>query len=173
MPEIIEGLDSKKKLAEAALFMSPKSISLHDLMRVIFSPSMPATTAILDELSKDFNARDSALELVKTGMYYQMKVREQYSGSVSHLAIDTDLSKAVLRTLALISVKQPVKQSIVVKIIGNKAYDYVPELCEKGFVKAKRFSNTKILEVTPKFETYFGPDAKKLSEQTRLDELIV
>lgn len=163
--------EEKKKLAEAALFTSPKAISLRDLTKTISVPSIQIASKFLEELMTEFNSRDSALEIVKIGTYFQMKVKDGYSGQVSHLAIDTDLSKAVLRTLALVSVKQPVKQSIVVKIIGNKAYDYVKELSEKGFLKAKRFGNTKILETAPKFETYFGPDAKKLNKQQTLEGL--
>ena len=96
---------------------------------------------------------------------FRMKVKDDYSRHVSHLAVDTEFSKATLRTLGLIALKQPVKQSIVVKIIGNKAYDYIKLLAERGFVKAKKAGNTKILEATPKFESYFGKnidDIKKM-----------
>jgi chromosome segregation and condensation protein ScpB len=66
--------------------------------------------------------------------------------------------------LGLIAVKHPVKQSIVVKIIGNKAYDYIKLLAEKGFVKAKKAGNTKLLEITPKFESYFGKNIEEIKK---------
>jgi segregation and condensation protein B len=61
-------------------------------------------------------------------------------------------------------VRQPVRQSIIVRIIGNKAYDYVKELQEKGFIKATKQGNTKLLDVTPRFESYFGKKADEIKK---------
>ncbi|MBI1973965.1 SMC-Scp complex subunit ScpB, partial [Candidatus Micrarchaeota archaeon] len=73
-----------------------------------------------------------------------------------------EFSKATLRCLGLIAVKQPVRQSVVVKIIGNKAYDYIRELKEKGFLDIRKEANTRLLSVTHKFEDYFGKRAEEI-----------
>ncbi len=86
---------------------------------------------------------------------------------MSHLAVSPEFSKAVLRTLGLIALKQPVKQSIIVSIVGNKAYDYVNELVSKGFIKAKKQGNTKILMTTPKFESYFGKKTNEIKKMSK------
>lgn len=158
-----------KRIAEAALFMSPEPLTINELTKVMGVDSYSLSLKIMEDFVKEFNARDSALEVVKTDSgKFMMKLREGYSEKVSHLAVSSDFSKAVLRTLGLIAVKQPVKQSLIVKIIGNKAYDYVNELAEKGFLQAKKEGNTKLLLTTAKFESYFGKqadDIKKLSNQ--------
>lgn len=154
--------NEQKKLAEAALFMSPDVIGVEELMKVMETEDKDLVLRILDELMSEFNSRNTGLEIIKAEHKFRMKVKDHYTKHVSHLAVDTEFSKATLRTLGLIAVKHPVKQSIVVKIIGNKAYDYVKLLAEKGFVKAKKAGNTKLLEITPKFESYFGKNIEEI-----------
>jgi len=156
--------NEQKKLAEAALFMSPDVIGVEELMKVMETEDKDLVLRILDELMSEFNSRNTGLEIIKTEHKFRMKVKDHYIKHVSHLAVDTEFSKATLRTLGLIAVKHPVKQSIVVKIIGNKAYDYVKLLAEKGFVKAKKAGNTKLLEITPKFESYFGKNIEEIKK---------
>lgn len=154
----------QRKLAEAALFMSPEAIGIDELMKIIETEDKELVLKILDELMTEFNARNTGLEIIKAEHKFRMKVKDSYTKHVSHLAVDTEFSKATLRTLGLIAVKHPVKQSIVVKIIGNKAYDYIKLLAEKGFVKAKKAGNTKLLEITPKFESYFGKNIEEIKK---------
>jgi len=156
--------NEQKKLAEAALFMSPGVIGIEELMKVMETEDKGLVLRIVEELMSEFNSRNTGLEIIKTEHKFRMKVKDHYTKYVSHLAVDTEFSKATLRTLGLIAVKHPVKQSIVVKIIGNKAYDYVKLLAEKGFVKAKKAGNTKLLEITPKFESYFGKNIDEIKK---------
>jgi segregation and condensation protein B len=156
--------NEQRKLVEAALFMSPDAISLGDLMEIIETEDKELVVRLLDDLISEFNTRNTGLEIIKQGDKVRMKVKDSYTKQVSHLAVDTEFSKAALRTLGLIAVKHPVKQSIVVKIIGNKAYDYVKLLAEKGFIKAKKSGNTKMLEITPKFESYFGKNIAEIKK---------
>lgn len=140
--------------------MAPEALGLNELTRITGAPSFAVLLKTLDELTQEFNSRPGSLEIIRTSdNKFRMQVRGAFAESVSHLAVDTDFSKALLRTLGLIAVRQPVRQSLVVRIIGNKAYDYVKELQQKGFLKATRQGNTKILEVTPRFESYFGRKA--------------
>ncbi len=152
-----------KKLCEAALFMSPSSISLNELTKIIGVPDFSVTLKIVEDLIKEYDSRDTALAITKTeGNKFAMTVKPDYLKEVSHLAVGVEMSKAVLRTLGLIAVKQPVKQSIIVKIVGNKAYDYIKELTEKGFLIAQKKGQTKLLSTSPKFDSYFGKQAEEI-----------
>lgn len=151
----------KKMLAEAALFMSSEPLTIDQLGKVMGTDSLGKTLRELDALVVDINERDSSLEVVKTtDGRYRMQVRHPYISKVKHLAISTDLPKSVLRTLAIIAFKQPIKQSIVVKMRGNKSYEHIARLEEEGFVKKTREGNTFILESTKKFIDYFGEPIK-------------
>jgi segregation and condensation protein B len=153
----------EKKLAEAALFMSPEPLTLDELTKIMNAASFSVSLKILDDLIGEYEKKDTSLEIVKTDdSRYVMRVKGDFLDNVSHLAVSTEMTKAVLRTLGLIAAKQPVKQSLVVAIIGNKAYNYVGELENNGFVRAKKFGNTKILETTEKFDNYFGKDVEQI-----------
>ncbi len=104
-----------------------------------------------------------------------MAPKRELTKKVSSLASEKDFSKAVLRTLALIAFKQPIKQSKVAKIRGNKSYKHISELVERSFVKKTKQKRTYVLETTRKFTRYFGEEAKKKkltpkTMQTKLQE---
>ena len=152
-----------KKLAEAALFMASQPLTLDELTKTMNAENFAESLKAIEDLIKDYEARDSSIQIIRTqNNRYHMRLKSQYSDKVSHLAVSTDFSKALLRTLGLIAVKQPVKQSIVIKVIGNKAYSYVAELAARGFITAKKQGSTKILNTAPKFEEYFGKEVEKI-----------
>lgn len=147
---------ANKKLIEAALFMSPGALSPMEVAALVGCPEQEATE-VLEELLAEYGQRESSVQIMKTSdSRYKMSLREGYHKPVSHLAVGADFTKAQLRTLGLVLAKQPVRQSFVVRVIGNKAYDYVKELEGEGFIKSEKWRNTKLLSTTPKFEEYFG-----------------
>ncbi len=160
----------KKGILEAALFMSPDPLGIDKLSNLI-GMGLSDTLAILNELIQEYQERPG-VEIVRIeGGKYKMQVRAEYLPYVKDLATTLEMSKAVLRTLALIAFRQPIKQSDVVKIRGNKAYDHIKELMDKGFVKSRKHRNTLLLETTRKFEEYFGPVNTKLpADQRKLVE---
>lgn len=151
----------KKHLVEAALFMSAEPLTIDQLGKIIESDTLGKTLAVLDATVAEFNSRASGLEIAKTSDgRYRMQVRQDYLGPVKHLAITTDLPKSILRTLAIVAFKQPIRQSIVVKMRGNKAYEHIERLEGEGFVKKTKEGNTYTIETTKKFIDYFGEPIK-------------
>ncbi|MEM4221904.1 MAG: SMC-Scp complex subunit ScpB [archaeon] len=141
---------------EALLFLLAKPTSLDEISKTL-KIKKDEVSDLCKQLSKEYLEKDSALEVIFLDENTVcMRVKPEYMTYFDNLAIKGELSKAVLKTLGLIAVKSPVKQSLVVKIIGNKAYDYIKELEEKGFIKKEKLGNTCVLEVTKKFEQYFG-----------------
>lgn len=138
--------------------MSPGSIS-----NIIGTESAAEAIAVLEKLRKEYAKADSSLEIAKTSDgKYRMQVKPHYLGKVAHLSVTKDFTKAVLRTLAVIAFRQPIKQSTVVKMRSNKAYEQIEELAERGFVSAERKGNTNLLTTTKKFEDYFGTTLTEL-----------
>lgn len=155
---------------EAALFMSANPLTLEQITKVVNSPSLEYTIEVLDTLITEFNAHDSAIELVRThDGRYRMQVKRPILPHVKDLAVTTDFSKSVLRTLAIISFKQPIKQSIVVKMRGNKSYEHIGRLVEEGFIRKVKEGNTYLLETTKKFVDYFGESVQSLKVPSRSD----
>ena len=65
----------------------------------------------------------------------------------------------------MIAYKQPVKQSVIVKIRGNKAYDHIKRFTEQGLLNKKRVGHTSELSLTEKFHEYFhASNQEKITE---------
>lgn len=151
----------KEKIIEAALFMSPKPLSIDEIKSIAGTDSRIETKALIEELIHFYSNRKTALEIVELAVGYQMRVKEEYEDEVSHLATDSLFNKGVMKTLALIAYKQPIEQSLVVKYRNNKAYDHLKVLFENGFIRKEPKGRTYILSTTTKFIEYFGKDFSK------------
>ena len=153
----------KKALLEAALFVSDKAISLEKLSQII-STSTDEAKQLLDELQNETNGKGRGIELVETPEGYEYRIRAEYRNNVSSLAPFSDLGEGMLRTLAIVTVNQPVKQSVIVHYQGNKAYGYIEELEKKGLLKSEKFGRTKLVNTTDDFERYFGKSTEELKK---------
>lgn len=153
-----------KLLAEAALFMSTEPLSVSQLSKVTDVKEFGGCVTLMDELYQEFNLRDSSMEIVKLDDgRYRMQVRREFLPHVKSFAATTDLPKSVIRTLSIIAFKQPIKQSDVAKLRGNKAYEHVEQLTKDGFIRKVRKGHTFLLETTRKFDGYFQlPNDSKL-----------
>jgi segregation and condensation protein B len=158
---------NNKALLEAALFVSDKPLSLDRLSAVLGIGSKEEAKKLIEELQKDYFDFDSGIELLETPQGYELRVKPEYRENVAKLAPFADLSDGLMRTLAIVAAKQPVKQSLIVKYQGNKSYNYINQLEEKGLVKTEKYQRTKLVSTTPGFEKYFGTssdDIKKMLE---------
>jgi len=162
-----------KKLIEAALFVAGKPISLAELYQVVKIPKLKIKK-LIDEMREQYGER--GLRIVELDGLYQMKVHSDMESNVSGLAPHKDFPKAVLQTLSLIAYKNPVKQSNVVEVRGNRAYDHLNELEDKGFIRREAAGHTNIIHITRKFLDYFGIESavelKEYFGTTNIDDVL-
>ncbi|MEM7825206.1 MAG: SMC-Scp complex subunit ScpB [Candidatus Aenigmatarchaeota archaeon] len=154
---------NKKALVEAALYVSDKPISIEKLS-TITQISTKEIKDILIEIQQEFQKQDRGIELTETPEGYEFRIRPEYRSHVSKLAPLSDLTEGMLRTLAIVTLKQPVKQSIIVRYQGNKAYGYIVALEKKGLIKTEKFGRTKLITTTTDFERYFGKSSEELKK---------
>jgi segregation and condensation protein B len=147
--------DDNKKILEAALFVSGKTLAIEDMARLCSSGNIGTIRKILAELQNEYETKDSGIEIYESNGAYGMRVKREYEDKVLHLVPDTDMPPAVLKTLALIAYTQPIKQSEVIKLRGNGAYKYIQKLKDIELVETHKSSRTKIITVTNKFKEYF------------------
>lgn len=144
-------------LVEAALFMAGRPMSVRELSEAV---GMERKTVLecLRSLMSDYSARGGALEIfVNIGEDSAgMRVRDEYLSRVRDLSTLTDISDGEKKTLAVVAFYQPIRQSEVVKIRGNRAYRQLRKLEGAGLVRAEPKGSTKILTTTKKFTEYFG-----------------
>jgi len=155
---------NKKALIEAAFFVSSKPLNPRYLSK-LFSIPEEEIVSIIEEISNELKKEERGIMLIQTSEGYELVVKPEYRSLVSKIAPFSDLSEGVKRTLAIIIAKQPVKQSVIVKIQGNKAYDYLKILEKKGLIKAEKFGRTKIISLTKNFEEYFGKSVEEIKKE--------
>ena len=152
-----------KKVMEAALFIANQPLTLDQLARLAGVNSLGHVKELMEELQKDYKER--GLEVFQSSDGYTMQVRARLLPRVAHLTPYSDLGEGPKRTLALVTVREPVKQSEIIKIQGNKAYTYIKNLKKMGLVVTEKEGHTKILKLTQEFERYFGEEKAKIKEQ--------
>jgi segregation and condensation protein B len=158
-------MKEQKKMIEAALFISDRPLSLDYLGRVSGVNSLGYVREIIENLQKDYEKR--GLEIVKTPHGWVMQVKQDLLEKVAHLTPYYDLSEGCKRTLALVAYKEPVKQSEIIKMQGNKAYSYIKSLVRRDLIRAEKSGHTKTLKLTQEFERYFGEEKERIKEQLK------
>lgn len=139
---------------EAALFIAGRFLNIEELVRLVeMNPVM--LNGILHDLQKKYS--NSVIRVVNRGDSWKMDVAEKYHYMINRLAAgSTEFTKAEQETLAVIAYKQPIKQSVVIKIRGNKSYDHIKKFRELGLVVAKKAGHTNELSLSEEFYEYFN-----------------
>jgi segregation and condensation protein B len=143
------------KKVEAALFISARFLTLQELVMLTdINPLM--IRELLTRLIEKYNSEESAIEIIIKENMWKMDVRQEYVPMINKLATgNSEFTKAEQETLAVIAYKQPVKQSIIINIRGNKAYEHIKKFIEIGLVIGKRVGHTKELKLSEDFFEYF------------------
>ncbi|MCH7850523.1 MAG: SMC-Scp complex subunit ScpB [Nanoarchaeota archaeon] len=154
--------DSIEKV-EASLFIAGRFLSLEELIMLTdLNPIM--LKEILHKLEKKYTKDSGVLVLVNRTNSWKMDVKEKYHYLINKLATgSSEFTKAEKETLAIIAYKQPIKQSVVIKIRGNKAYDHIKKFRELSLVIAKKVGHTNELSLSEEFYEYFNVHQKENS----------
>ncbi len=160
------------KSLEAVFFISGRFLNMRDLISL--SDLNPIIIRDLIERLKDkYNKDDSALEIVEKNGLWKMDVKQEYSHIINKLATgSSEFTKAEQETLAIIAYKHPIKQSVIIKIRGNKAYDHIKKFSELSLIKKKKIGHTHELTLSDDFYDYFSISEGEKNENPLLNEEI-
>ena len=153
------------RLVESVLFSASKPVSINEIKEVVKLDKKKIKNA-LDTLINDYNVKrknETSMEIVKAGDKYTMQIKKKFiekSVSVTKPLIQDNL----LKTLALIAFHQPIKQSNLRRMIGQKIYNHVDELASMRLINTKKHGSTELLTTTKLFPEYFGIDTTKPEE---------
>lgn len=138
---------------EAALFIAGRFMSIQELIALT-----DVNPILLKKILADLGDRykDLGIVITERGGAWKMDVADDFVGMVNKLASGSaEFTKAEQETLAIVAYKQPVKQSVIVKIRGNKAYEHVKKFVEMGMINKKRTGHTSELSLKEDFYDYF------------------
>lgn len=146
-----------RKRIEAALFASGRPLDIRQLKLVTGARKVDKIEKALEELVEEYRVRDTSLEIVEIGRgNYMLRVKPEYVKFVKRMGIKPMISRAILKTLTLIGLKQPIVQSRIVSLRGSHSYKQIKRLIEMGLLKANREGRSKVLRLTPTGLSIFG-----------------
>lgn len=149
----MEQQELKSKI-EAVLFTTAKTLQVKEIAEILSTESDIVEEALLD-LIMDYASRDGALEIDDENGYI-LQVKIDHMDIVEKLC-PVELKPAVLKTLTVIALKEPIRLSYLNELRGSTAYDHVHDLVEKGLISKTRDKNGRSFNIktTPKFAEYF------------------
>ncbi|MBI5392568.1 SMC-Scp complex subunit ScpB [Candidatus Woesearchaeota archaeon] len=147
--------DDIKYQIESILFACGRKISIDELSQLLGIRVKEVIKDKLLELQKEYLDKNSSLMIVDEGDEWKVTVKEKYLSLVRKINPHTELSKTIMETLAVVAWKQPTRQSDVIRIRTNKAYDHIAELERMGFLVKEKYGRSFLLKLTQKFYDYF------------------
>lgn len=165
-------MEQLKARIEAVLFTTAQALSIKEIADILNEEDVAKVEEAMLELIMDYASREGALEIDDENGYI-LQVKEEHMDIVEKLC-PVELKPAVLRTLSVIALKEPIRQSDLKELRGSTAYEHVQELLEKGLISRTRDKNGRSynLRTTPKFAEYFKlkGDTRSLAKLLEIDK---
>jgi segregation and condensation protein B len=120
-------------------------------------------------LEQTYANRQSALEVRKVGDRYALQLEERYVPLV-HSVTPVEMAPRTVKALTLVAYHQPILQSMLVRMIGEVAYEEVQHLRGLGLVHTEPKGSTLELTTTRRFAEYFGIASTRPEEIRRFLE---
>ena len=118
-------------LLEATLFSAGRSLDLNELSETLGYEEEEIIESLNNLQSTIKRRRGGGLQVVEIGKKRAMEVKPSIA---DHLPKETksELPPKLLKAAALIAYHQPMPQSRLVELLGQRAYDHIRELAQAG-----------------------------------------
>ena len=142
-------------ILEAILFGAGRSMSLEEFSEMLGEPKGGIHVG-LSTLRKEIDLREGgALQLTDVSGRWILEVRPEMSAFLPETC-RADIPTRLQPAAALIAYHQPMHQSQLKDMLGQKAYDHVRDLAAMGLIDRRREGLTRRLTTTRRFAEYFG-----------------
>lgn len=132
-----DGIQNKKNTAEAVIFASGEPVERQKLTEVL-DCSPEELDFLLHAISRDYEDRGSAVELLFLGSQVQFATKPQYSAAVRcvlDMKRNQPLSSAAFEVLAVIAYNQPVTRSFIEQVRGVDCGGVINTLCQRKLIE--------------------------------------
>lgn len=165
-------MEQLKTRIEAVLFTTAQALSIKEIAEILGEEDVEKVEEAMLDLIMDYSSREGALEIDDENGYI-LQVKEEHMDIVEKLC-PVELKPAVLRTLSVIALKEPIRQTDLKELRGSTAYEHVQELLDKGLISRTKDKNGRSynLKTTPKFSEYFKlkGDTRSLAKLLEVDK---
>jgi segregation and condensation protein B len=148
-------LDDLVFQVEAVLFAAGKPLSVKELTTALGLEDYRPVQRAVRTLEQTYEHRQSALEVRRVGDRYALQLKESFVATV-HSVTPVEMAPRTVKALTLIAYHQPILQSMLVRMLGDIAYEEVQHLRSLGLVSTEPKGSTLELTTTRRFAEYFG-----------------
>lgn len=171
-----------KSKIESLLFISPKSLSIKKLAKLL-GADKKQTEESLWELKEELAER-GGICIVKNGQEYQMATNPSNAKLVRDFIKDEttgELTRPSLETLTIIAYRAPITKAELEQIRGVNCSLILRNLLIRGLVQSREDKKSKLIYYEPTFEflRYLGvseiselPNFEKLNSDENLNKLL-
>ena len=110
-----------KKIVEALLFVTQGPLKIETITQIIGDTSLDEVKQAVSELIKDYEIRQSAIQIVEIAGGLQLSTKRDYAQYIRKLYRDETilkLSASALETLAIVAYRQPITRADIEQIRG-------------------------------------------------------
>ncbi len=128
--------DVSSALVEAILFATPEPVRAVDIAAA-FGASSDEVLAVIDDLKRSYDERDSGVEIRRVGDAFRIYTRQELADGVGHFANRSKvgrISRPALETLSIVAYRQPVTRGEIARIRGVNVDSVLQTLQERGLV---------------------------------------
>jgi|TARA_B110000444_G_scaffold27792_1_gene22872 segregation and condensation protein B len=140
---------------EAIVFGAGRSMSTSELTELLDKPNNEVEEALNNLKATIKRRKDCALQLTNVSGRWIFEVRPNLSQYLPE-KFKADIPQRLLPAAALIAYHQPMSQAQLVDMLGQRAYDHVRDLSNRGLIDRRRDGLTRRLTTTRRFAEYFG-----------------
>ena len=140
---------------EAIVFGAGRSMSTSELTELLGKPNNEVEEALNNLKATIKRRKDCALQLTNVSGRWIFEVRPNLSQYLPE-KFKADIPQRLLPAAALIAYHQPMSQAQLVDMLGQRAYDHVRDLSNRGLIDRRRDGLTRRLTTTRRFAEYFG-----------------
>ena len=166
------------QLIEAALFASPRPVTVEELQLLDPDVELAEVRQALDQLREHYDFDGHGVEVAELAGGFQILSRATFAAAIERAQLNTKpsrLSGPMLETLATISYRQPVGRAEIEEIRGVNAAGVLRTLQERGLIevvgRSEALGRPLLYGTTPLFLELLGlPD---LANLPRADELSI
>lgn len=133
-----------KPVVESLIFVSEEPLSVKQLAALLESENVEDIQAACDELTRDYDARGSGLEMRFIAGGYRISTRPEHHEYVRRYLKSQPsarLSLAALETLAVIAYKQPITIPEILEIRGVTSTSAIKTLLDRRLIVARGHKN--------------------------------
>lgn len=158
-----------KHQIEAILYTLGKFVTIEELATLASTTPEKVKQAIA-QLKEEYSKRETALTIQEMDNKIKLNIKKEFGHLTNKILSDKELDNPTTKTLAIIAYKNPVKQSEVIRIRGNKAYDHIKKLTDTNLISSEKLGRTRLLKLTSNFYDYFDIAQEELKEKLKTEE---